>query len=657
AAGALLADVLIKTSDPGELAAILEQWGGAARTVAGPIVTAHVPLTLVAELAALDIVTYVEAAKPVTAKLSASRAVVNIDAVQAGTGLPQPYNGSGVIVGLVDSGIDCRHADFQDSNNATRLLAYWDQAGTGSGVTEIKNSDGREYTGIALSDGTCASSPETDSAGHGTHVAGIAVSKHATFLGAAPGANIVAVLNGAGDAESGGSFSTHVVDAVNYIFRKAQSQATKRPAVVNLSLGTSLGAHDDTSLFEQGLNALLKASGVDKKGRAIVTAAGNERFSSADSGAGTFAGIHATVNHTAATKAFDFKIRNSSAALTTFGGVTVDIWLTAASSCAVQVDAYSASSKTTPLIDMEAVEKGGSTAASANTDNKLQIALDFTDSNNANNGKQHAVAKITKVSGASVDGTNYSFDLVFSGTCKGDAWLYPDNTAFVDFRKVAALPGTTNDRGYSYVDGDSDRTMTIPGTASGVIAVGSFMGRGTWTDINGTSHDQTSTSEGTGGTVGNISLFSSLGPTADDRVKPDIAAPGEPIISTTASNVSPSTSLKGDATHHKMEGSSMAAPHVTGTVALMLQRNGCLTPTEIKAALKDNAGKDSLTGTALPNNIWGAGKLDALAAVKAVTALDCAPDNPSEDGATDSSGATTTTTTTSSGGGGCALVP
>lgn len=653
--GTVLADVLIKASDPTVVAEQIAAWGGTIRTSAGQILTANVPTAYLRELAALDVVTYVEAAKTVIPKLNASRAVVNIDDVQAGTGLDRAYSGSGVIVGIVDSGIDCQHADFQDGSGNTRILAYWDQSASGSGVAEITNSSGKEYTGTAISGGTCTKSSDTDTRGHGTHVAGIAAGNHSTFKGTANGASLVIVLNGASDADSGGSLSTQVVDAVNYIFRKAQAQSTKRPAVVNLSLGTSLGAHDDTSLFEQGLNSLLQASGSDKQGRAIVNAAGNENFSSADSEAASFGGIHATIDQSGATtaKAFDFKIRNSSTVLTTFSGGIVDIWLTGASDCSVQVDAYSSTSKTTPLIDMGAVSKGSSSAGSANSDGKLEIALDFTDSKNANNSKQHAVVRITRKSGATVDATQYSFDLLFVGGCTGDAWLYPDLTSAIAFRKVTALPSSTNSRGYSYVDGDSSRTITIPGTASKVITVGSFMGRGTWTDINGTTHDQTGTSEGTGGTVSNISLFSSLGPTADGRIKPDITAPGEPIISTTASNVSVASSIKGDSTHHKMEGTSQSTPHVTGTVALMLERNGCLTPTQIKDALKNNATSDGFTGSSLPSNTWGAGKLDALKVMQGVTAASCTPNNTSEDGAADSYGATTSSTSTD--GGGCAL--
>ncbi|MBI2343838.1 MAG: S8 family serine peptidase [Deltaproteobacteria bacterium] len=658
-----LVDLFVKTVDPVECQKIIEQWGGEVRTVAGKILTAALPLPYVEALAAIDIVEYVEAGRRLSPKLNQSLPVIGADDVHAGTGVSQAYTGDGVLVGVVDSGVDCAHADFLDSSGGSRFLAYWDQTKTSdtTGVSEISGSVGTEYTGSELTDGSCASSPDGDSSGHGTHVTGIATSDNSPYTGLAPDASIIVVKHNAQDAESEGTFATTVVDAVNYIFRKAQGESPRMPAVVNLSLGSSLGAHDGTSLFEEALDSLLTdTDGAEKEGRAIVNAAGNENFSSADSGTTDFAGIHATIDQSSTENGYDFAIRSSATVFTVFGGAQVDIWLTSTSACTVQIDAYALDDKSSSAlkIDMLPVSKGSSTTANSNTDGRLKIALDFTDDSNANNGKQHALATITKVSGASVTATSYSFDLILIGSCEGDAWLYPDLTAALSFRKVSALPVSTNPRGYPYVSGDSDRTMTIPATAGKVIAVGAFMDAGTWIDLNGTLHDQTSTSEGTGGIAGGISLFSSLGPTADSRTKPDLSAPGEPIIATLASTATGvSSSEKGDATHQKLEGSSMAAPHVTGTVALMLQRNGCLTTTEIKSALTSTATSDSFTGSSLPNNTWGAGKLDTLAAVNAVSAASCEPNNTGDVGAGSTLGDPGSTAVVTTGGGSCTLIP
>jgi hypothetical protein len=96
----------------------------------------------------------------------------------------------------------------------------------------------------------------------------------------------------------------------------------------------------------------------------------------------------------------------------------------------------------------------------------------------------------------------------------------------------------------------------------------------------------------------------------------------------------------------------MATPHVTGTVALLLERNGCLTPTEIKNAINNNAINDSFTGSdkvTNPDNTWGHGKLDALAAALSITASSCQPDNPTEDAYTAGPSQHDTDSSTSSG--------
>ena len=124
--------------------------------------------------------------------------------------------------------------------------------------------------------------------------------------------------------------------------------------------------------------------------------------------------------------------------------------------------------------------------------------------------------------------------------------------------------------------------MSIPGTAYEVITAASYVTRGAG--------------------VGSISTFSSLGPTRDGRQAPTIAAPGQSIIA-------PQPPSTGD-TYGPMSGTSMAAPMVTGTVALMLQGNPELTAAEIRDCLMSTARADAFTG-ATPNHAWGAGKLDA----------------------------------------------
>lgn len=624
--------------------------GGAPRSLIGDILTATLPLNAIGEIAEWEEVRYIEAAKPLLPKVNSSIVTLNVDDVHAGTGLDARYDGSGAIIGIVDdTRPDWGHNDFTDSDGDTRVLFLWDKANTGSGVSEISSSTGLECSKAKIDAGTCSATAGGDSTSHASHVAGIAAGDDSTYKGMAPGADLIFVYNVETDADSGGNLSTTIVDDVEYIFAKAKS--LKQPAVVNLSLGTSIGAHDDTSSMETALNNLVKGH----PGRAIVNAAGNENFNTNDTGAATYSGLHASIDVASSTdEAFEFKVRNGSTIVSLGREVILDIWLTASSSCTVELDAINAA-KDAALINMSAVSKGSS---GTKADSEITtLTVSFTDSANANNGKQHIVATVNFGSGVSTTEMQdtYSFDLIFRGTCSGDAWIWPDRNAAVSFTKNRL---STAIFGYTYQAGDSARTITIPGSASKIIAVGSFMHVGTWTDSTGSSHSQTATSGtdftslgATGGTVGGISLFSSLGPTPDGRKKPDITAPGEPILSSLSANASPSSGRKVNSKHVKLEGTSMSAPHVAGIVALMFQKNPCLTSDEVKTLLTSNAATDSSTGTSLPDNTWGYGKADALATMKDVTTNKSCSVTSGDGNGSDST--PVTTTSGASAGGGC----
>jgi subtilisin family serine protease len=155
-------------------------------------------------------------------------------------------DGSGVVVGVIDSGIDPNHADFTG-----RILRIWDQTIAGPGVPE--GGFGLELTGA----GVVAS---RDQQGHGTHVAGIAAGADPTFTGIAPAADLVVVKT---------DFNTaHIANGIRYVFRVAGQMG--RPAVVNLSLGAHFDAHDGSD----DLSAIIDQESRD--GRIVCCAAGNE---------------------------------------------------------------------------------------------------------------------------------------------------------------------------------------------------------------------------------------------------------------------------------------------------------------------------------------------------------------------------------------------
>jgi len=155
-------------------------------------------------------------------------------------------NGAGVIVGIVDTGIDPNHPAF-----AGRILRIWDQTLSGPGVQE-------GGYGLELSGANLTASRDTD--GHGTHVAGIAAGSDQQFGGGAPNAQVVFVKTDFQDA--------HIADGVRYIFRIARER--QQPAVVNLSLGGHFDAHDGTDPLSR---ICTRESG---PGQIVCCAAGNE---------------------------------------------------------------------------------------------------------------------------------------------------------------------------------------------------------------------------------------------------------------------------------------------------------------------------------------------------------------------------------------------
>ena len=131
-----------------------------------------------------------------------------------------------------------------------------------------------------------------------------------------------------------------------------------------------------------------------------------------------------------------------------------------------------------------------------------------------------------------------------------------------------------------------DSTISEPGTAKRVISVGSYITKG--------DH------------VGELSTGSSRGPTRDGRMAPTLAAPGQKIMSAMAG--------AGPMQYQSKSGTSMAAPHVAGTIALMLAAEPKLRQNQIIERLAASARRDAGTGP-VPNNAWGCGRLDADKAV------------------------------------------
>ena len=176
-----------------------------------------------------------------------------------------------------------------------------------------------------------------------------------------------------------------------------------------------------------------------------------------------------------------------------------------------------------------------------------------------------------------------------------------------------------------FLFGNTDYTVgEIGGTANEIITVGAYTTKNSYMDFYGGLQDIPSYVE-----QGQIAPFSSKGPTLDGRVKPEITAPGNVIVSSVNSfdeeympgNSEVVTGVSdglNDWYFASMQGTSMAAPMVTGIVALWLEANPSLTSDQIKELFKVSSWQDQFTGIIPVNgsNIWGHGKIDAHEGIK-----------------------------------------
>jgi subtilisin family serine protease len=543
----------------------LEEAGLEIRTVAGDVISGLINSEDVGKLASVDGVMSIESSRPLARELDISLSEINADQVHAG---PPGMRGAGVIVGIIDTGIDITHGSFRRSGGLTRVVSIWDQSLTpAAGESSPAGfSYGVEYSSADID--AALSSPDPTSvvrhvdrstvSGHGTHVAGIAAGDGSppgngfpanTFVGVASEADIIVVSNIVTTQAFGDSSQT--LDAVNYIFQKAE--LLDKPVVINLSQGDNIGPHDGTSLLERGIDNLL-----GDPGRIMVKSAGNEGDRSRhamgtvpDGGSETI-GLSATLNDQ----------RDN----------VIDIWYP-------EVDRFGF--RITP--------PGGAPTAVVNPNNSQVFNLPggnsvFVDSttNNVNNNDNRIYVTISRGSAGSIQRGIWTITLIGQTVNNGDfhAWI---ERSFPDPTFIFRSPHRTN-----------SHTVSIPGTSREVIAVGSYITEGP--------------------AAGNLATSSSRGPTRDGIQKPEISAPGQAIMSARAAGIASGTGI-----YHSISGTSMAAPHVAGVVALMLEKNGSLTQQEVRDCLMNNARSDIFTG-AVPNNSWGAGKVDALAAVTCVQA-------------------------------------
>jgi subtilisin family serine protease len=545
---------------PGEVQLLNEY--GTVTTTAGPIAAVHTPVANLPEIGGLPFVTRIENSHSLS---------IDLESGVPDTGAPQVWNqvkdpngnnvtGAGVIIGFVDTGIDTTHPDFTFPNGTTKILYVWDQTTPGRPPTGFDY--GYECTSADVQAKSC---PETDTFGHGTHVAGIAAGSGlatGNFTGVAPGASIIFVKSGYGvcNGASWNFDTTHILDGVSYIVKKAAKLGMH--AVISLSLGGNIGAHDGTDPFELALDAIVEA------GTPVVVAAGNQARDNAHIRGQLSQGSNAT---------FQVQVQQTTVDL------QIDVWYSPQDQIDATLTTPDGQHYRAPTIPGGVVSNFGNvTTTTSSSNNGDELYLEVNSTTNLPPNGWSITLKATQIQSQGF----------------WDAW-----TDAV----TCSNPGPFFTPGIGY-EIDSHDTVGIPGTARHVVTVGAYVTNASWTGINGQVYGRTDIAPG------GIAPFSSWGPTRDGRIKPDVVAPGTSITSA-RSNTIREQGGDPDAFHRVLSGTSMATPHVAGAIALMLQYDPHLQAIDIPGILTRTARFDADTGVFTNGSpVWGFGKLDARTA-------------------------------------------
>jgi hypothetical protein len=499
-------------------------------------------------------------------------------------------SGDGVILAIIDRGIDYSHPDFIDENGKTRLLYLYDMINP-EGANDPNNPYG---IGTIYDEDDINTALETDGPpisedryGHGTATAGIAGGNGSgtasgEFHGVAHNARYI-IIKATQDyfppydgqpGQDGFYDPTYIPVAIQFTADKINE--FDMPSVTLLNMGSIGGPTDGTSSIARAIDSFVE------QGFPFVCGVGDD--------GGNY-------NHASATLAeaetIDLTFEKNVA-----GNLRFDLWYDETDRFEVTITRpdnttegpfaapASANDKDDRFLQgMNYYHRGADMEFWSATSNRREIMIDFTGAT----GEYKVSLKATTVGGsgsfhATLNPSNFSYDNKFTSY---QVWGHSIN----DFA-----------------------------SATKAIVPTDYVVKNNWIDMDGNPREMTNQ-----GVQGGLWAGSSIGPTQDGRMGVDFAVPGEVLFAA----YSPGTYYSsfdwllvqgGENKYGIQNAVSAAAPLTMGVIALMLEYRPNLSPSALESALKNSATKDNFTDS-IANRAWGHGKLNAYQAIKEIEFL------------------------------------
>lgn len=530
--------------------------------------------------------------------MDVARSVSGVDALHEGMLIGAdiiPFTGRGVLIAVVDGGIDPHHIAFTDSDGMTRVEEYV--------MTESAyESETGEFTAVHYTHDDLTDAPaDMYCEGHGTHTASTAAGARLNpYYGVAPDARLLFTTMG-----------EHLYDdEILYGISSSLSYAAEAglPIVINLSLGSVVGPHDGSGMISSLLSEDMSA------GQIVCFSAGNDGnpngsnvslrrdFSVMSNPLSSFFGRknYGTPPEDAYMQIWSADTRRHEICIHVVDLQTREVVLTTPY---YNLDTNPELSEVVTLLDSTAPETSLIPQLDEYFDGTVLLAAQEMTHNS-----KYLTEFLASFEGVDTE-TRYSIGFSVKSDVGVDVLLTAN--ASTCFFKNFGID--------SFVMGNSQNSISDYCTSPYVVAVGAWNARSDWNDTFGNIHFLNEDYYGAYGDVAAYSSYGSLFGTGDEMVSfPHVVAPGTEIVAAvTSDQVGYADTVVADESGYfwgTKTGTSMSCPFAAGVIALWLEAKPDLTRDQVIEVINHSSCKDSFTQSA--GIKAGAGKIDAYEGLK-----------------------------------------